>query len=117
VVVNAQSMDPVMGQRQDAYGPPQSREDSYDQDPYYDVADDYEPGRYPYPESRQDSAEEEHFYDKDDSSATPDEGRASQARPYDSFYAPWSQGQKTAPVATHSAAEGNNRKLQAGPNR
>nr|XP_016946045.1 uncharacterized protein LOC108021719 [Drosophila suzukii] len=117
VVVNAQSMDPVMGQRQDAYGPPQSREDSYDQDPYYDVADDYGPGRYPYPESRQDSAEEEHFYDKDDSSATPDEGRASQARPYDSFYAPWSQGQKPAPVATHPAAEGNNRKLQAGPNR
>ncbi|XP_017011926.2 nucleolar and coiled-body phosphoprotein 1 [Drosophila takahashii] len=110
VVVNAESMDSVMGQRKDAYGPPQSREDSsYDQDPYYDVADDYGPGRYPYPESKQESAEEEEsFYDKD-------EGRASARRPYDSFYAPWAHPQKPAPVATHPAAEGNNRKLQAGP--
>lgn len=111
VVVNAESMDPVMGQRQDAYGPPKSREDSYEQDPYYDVADDYGPGRYPYPEARQQPAEEE------DSSADTEEGRASQARPYDSFYAPWSYAKKPAPVATHPAAEGNNRKLQATPNR
>ncbi|XP_017032910.1 uncharacterized protein [Drosophila kikkawai] len=112
VVVNAESMDPVMGQRQDAYGPPQSREDSYDQDPYYDVADDYGPGRYPYPESREQPAEEDVL-----SSPESGEGRASQARPYDSFYAPWSYAKKPAPVATHPAAEGNNRKLQATPNR
>ncbi|KAH8282772.1 hypothetical protein KR054_009653 [Drosophila jambulina] len=112
VVVNAESMDPVMGQRQDAYGPPQSREDSYEQDPYYDVADDYGPGRYPYPESRDQPAEE-------DISSSPEteQGRSSQARPYDSFYAPWSYAKKPAPVATHPAAEGNNRKLQAAPNR
>ncbi|KAH8250675.1 hypothetical protein KR038_001723 [Drosophila bunnanda] len=112
VVVNAESMDPVMGQRQDAYGPPQSREDSYEQDPYYDVADDYGPGRYPYPESRDQPAEEDIS-----SSSETEEGRASQARPYDSFYAPWSYAKKPAPVATHPAAEGNNRKLQATPNR
>ncbi|XP_017065360.2 uncharacterized protein LOC108104036 [Drosophila eugracilis] len=119
VVVNSQSMDPVMGQRQDAYGPPQGREESYDQDPYYDVADDYGPGRYPYPESKQESEEDERFYDKDDSSAGTEEGRSSQARPYDAYYAPWSHGQRPAPVpvATHGAAEGNNRKLQATPNR
>ncbi|XP_016977818.1 uncharacterized protein LOC108043563 [Drosophila rhopaloa] len=117
VVVNEESMDPVMGQRQDAYGPPQRREDSYDQDPYYDVADDYGPGRYPYPESKQQTVEEESFYDKEDSSADTDEGRASQARPYDSFYSPWSSGRNPAPVATHPAAEGNNRKLQPAPNR
>ncbi|XP_052851452.1 uncharacterized protein LOC128261691 [Drosophila gunungcola] len=117
VVVNAESMDPVMGQRQDDYGPPQSREDSYEQDPYYDVADDYGPGRYPYPESKQEPAEEDRFYDKDDPSADSDEGRASQARLHDSFYAPWSIGRNPAPVATHPAAEGNNRKLQTPPNR
>ncbi|EDW88144.1 uncharacterized protein LOC6527340 [Drosophila yakuba] len=117
VVVNAESMDsPVLGQRQDAYGPPQSREDSYDQDPYYDVADDYGPGRYPSAESKQESEEEDRFYDREGT----DEGRAHQARPYDSFYAPWAhKQQQPAPVATHPAAEGNNRKLQApsSPNR
>ncbi|KAH8358371.1 hypothetical protein KR200_010593 [Drosophila serrata] len=112
VVVNAESMDPVMGQRQDAYGPPQSRDDSYEQDPYYDVADDYGPGRYPYPESREQPAEEDIS-----SSQETEEGRASQARPYDSFYAPWAYSKKPAPVATHPVAEGNNRKLQATPNR
>ncbi|XP_043662615.1 uncharacterized protein LOC122626423 [Drosophila teissieri] len=116
VVVNAESMDsPVMGQRQDAYGPPQSREDSYEQDPYYDVADDYGPGRYPSAESKQESEEEDRFYDRENTG----EGRAHQGRPYDSFYAPWSHNQQLAPVATHPAAEGNNRKLQApsAPNR
>ncbi|KAH8298052.1 hypothetical protein KR018_005260 [Drosophila ironensis] len=109
VVVNAESMDSPMGQRQDAYGPPQSREDSYEQDPYYDTADDYGP----YPESRQEPAEEEQFYENDNP-AGQDQGRASQGRPYDSYYAPW---RKPAPVATHPAVEGNNRKLQTSPNR
>ncbi|EDW45877.1 GM26406 [Drosophila sechellia] len=110
VVVNAESMDsPVLGQRQDAYGPPQSREDSYEQDPYYDVADDYGPGRYPSAESKEESEEEERIYDKEDTG----EGRSQQARPYDSFYAPWSYKQQPTLVATHPAAEGNNRKLQA----
>ncbi|KAH8329437.1 hypothetical protein KR074_010629 [Drosophila pseudoananassae] len=117
VVVNEERMDTPMSQRQDAFGPPQSREDSYEQDPYYDAADDYGPGQYPYPESRQQSAEEEQFYDKDDSSAGAEQGRASHGRPYDSYYAPWSRPQNPAPVATHPTAEGNNRKLQASPNR
>lgn len=117
VVVNEERMDTPMSQRQSAYGPPQSREDSYEQDPYYDAADDYGPGQYPYPEFRQQPAEEEQFYDKDDSSTDTDQGRASHGHPYDSYYAPWSRPQKPAPVATHPAAEGDNRKLQSAPNR
>ncbi|KAH8412190.1 hypothetical protein KR009_000441 [Drosophila setifemur] len=109
VVVNSESMEPVLGQRQNAFGPPQSGEDSNEQDPYYDAADDYAPGPgYP----QQQTPEEEHFYDKDDSSAETEEGRASQGRPYDSYYAAWSHGKNPAPVATHPAVEGNNRKLQ-----
>ncbi|XP_044572347.1 uncharacterized protein LOC6498301 [Drosophila ananassae] len=117
VVVNEERMDTPMSQRQNEFGPPQSREDSYEQDPYYDAADDYGPGQYPYPESRQKPAEEEQFYDKDDSSADTEQGRASHGHPYDSYYAPWSRPQNPAPVATHPAAEGDNRKLQASPNR
>ncbi|SPP81435.1 uncharacterized protein LOC117584655 [Drosophila guanche] len=110
VVVNAESMDPIVAQRQDLFGPPQSREDSNEQDPYYDAAEDYGPGHYPYQQEEQQQSEES-FYGEGDGSS---EGRAAQARPYDGFYAPW----KASPVATHpTAGDGNHRKLQTPPNR
>ncbi|XP_022221327.2 hepatoma-derived growth factor-related protein 2 [Drosophila obscura] len=111
VVVNAESMDPdpIVAQRQDSFGPPQSREDSDEQDPYYDAAEDYGPGHYPYQQEEQQQSGENFYGDGDGSS----EGRAAQARPYDGFYAPW----KPSPVATHPAADAKNRKLQAPPNR
>ncbi|XP_017155472.1 nucleolar and coiled-body phosphoprotein 1 [Drosophila miranda] len=109
VVVNAENMDPIVAQRQDSFGPPESREDSNEQDPYYDAADDYGPGHYPY-QQEEPQQSEENFYGNGDGSS---EGRAAQPRPYDGFYAPW----KASPVASRPTTDGNNRKLQAPPNR
>ncbi|XP_062121975.1 uncharacterized protein LOC133835852 [Drosophila sulfurigaster albostrigata] len=93
VVVNSESAQPILAQRQDAFGPPESRLDSYEADPVYDTAEDYE--------------------------QTPDEGRASQARPYDSYYGQWGYNSKTPAPATAAAASSvyNNRKLPPTSNR
>ncbi|KAH8263296.1 hypothetical protein KR044_006917 [Drosophila immigrans] len=100
VVVNAESdAAPILAQRQDAFGPPESRMDSYEADPVYDAAEDYD---------GQQSMEQ-----------SPSEGRAAQARPFDSYYGQWGYETKTpAPAAAASASSVyNNRKLPPASNR
>ncbi|KAH8378427.1 hypothetical protein KR093_011324 [Drosophila rubida] len=101
VVVNAESdAAPILAQRQDAFGPPESRMDSYEADPVYDAADDYD---------GQQSMEQ-----------SPNEGRAAQGHPYDSYYGQWGYDSKTpAPKAAAASLSSvyNNRKLPPSSNR
>lgn len=112
VVVNAESAPPIMAERQDEFGPPQSRMDSYEADPIYDAVDDYE---------IQQSSEE-----RESVGQTPGEGRAAtQGRPFDSYYGQWHHDSKTAasasapaPATPPAAAPGYNyRKLPPSSNR
>lgn len=99
VVVNSESALPILAQRQDTFGPPDSGADSYGPPAYYDGPDDYG-------SSQQQSAEEP--YAESSYEQSPDEGRASQGRPYDSYYNQWQYAPKTpVPPAMNS-----NRKLQ-----
>ncbi|EDW76133.1 uncharacterized protein Dwil_GK14828 [Drosophila willistoni] len=100
IVVNSESSAPVLAQRQDAFGPPQAGSESYEQDPYYDVPEDYGAERYEGDSSSSSSSEETA------------EGRAAQSRPYDSYYAAWQYGKKS-----QLPSDGNNRKLETPPSR
>lgn len=87
VVVKEESDQPILGERQDTFGPPA----------YYDGADDYG--------SSQQSAEEPYVQSDEQ---VPDEARAAQGHPYDSYYSQWHYAPKTpAPPAINS-----NRKMQ-----
>ncbi|XP_034473443.1 pinin [Drosophila innubila] len=106
VVVNAESAPPILAERQDQFGPPQSRMDSYEADPIYEAADEYEV---------QQSSEERESVEQ-----TPGEGRAvSQSRPFDSYYGQWQHdSKKLAPASAESSDPAYNyRKLPPASNR
>lgn len=97
VVVNEERAQPILAQRQDTFGPPDSGSDSYGPPAYYDGADDYG--------SSQQSAEEPYAGSDEQ---VPDEARAAQGYPYDSYYSQWHYASRT----TTPPAINSNRKMQ-----